>query len=229
MEKSQQYIDIIALGKLLVDELQLHQPVDTLGRWMAHHIAEVMLATERATGRKRVEAEDRCREAILALWKHINAFPRDHRPLKDIELLLATIQALAPDNGAYFYQSEAQSRLDNSTLSEKTKIWLELARGINYSAHLLITMCLKKTAHDIAEVKREYFELAEALDEDLPIMHVVRVVASSDQNLESHLLENSRMKAVKALINRRERLEKMVQLSRMLAQDLEEKIKELEN
>ena len=31
---------VLALGKKLVDELGLDQSVDTLGRWMAHYIAE---------------------------------------------------------------------------------------------------------------------------------------------------------------------------------------------
>ena len=33
---------VLALGKKLVDELGLDQSVDTLGRWMAHYIAEKM-------------------------------------------------------------------------------------------------------------------------------------------------------------------------------------------
>ena len=228
MEKSKQYSDVIALGKLLVEELQLNQSVDTLGRWMAHHIAEVMHEAEKATGRKRAEAEDRCRGAILALWEHVNDFPRGGRPLADIEPLIATIQALHPDNGAYFYQSEAQSRLENSTLPEETISWLKLARGIDYSARLLIGMCLRKAANDIVQDKRDWFELAESLDADLPITHVVRFVAAGDQQHDGDLLENSRTKSVNILMSRHERLKQFIQLSRRLARDIEEEIKELE-
>ena len=121
MEKSKQYKDVIALGKLLVNELSASQSDDTLARWMAHHVSEVMQAAEKSTGLRKTEAEDRCREAILSLWKHISDFPRGHRPLADIEPLVATIRALDPDYREYFYHSQAQFFLDNSTLSEESK------------------------------------------------------------------------------------------------------------
>lgn len=228
MEKSKQYDDIIALGELLVEELQLDQSVDTLGRWMAHHIAEVMQDVEKSTGRQRAEAEDRCREAILSLWKHINDFPGGHRPLADIEPLFATIKALNPDNREYFYQSEARSLLDNSTLSEETKSWLELARGVDYSARILIGMCLKKAAIDIAQDKLDWLELAESLDADLTHTRVVRIVSGKDQQFEGELQKNSRTKAVNTLKNQRKRLEAMVDMSQMLVQDIEAEIKKLE-
>lgn len=227
MEKSKQYSDIIALGKLLVDELQLDQSVDTLGRWMAHHITEVMQAAEKATGRKKSEAEERCREAILSLWNHINAFPQGRRPLAEIEPLLATIQALDPNNSAYFYQSEAQALIDKSTLSEETKNWLELALEIDHSARVLISICLNKTANDIVHKKCVWFDLAESLDADLPVMDIVRFVASDDQQFEEGILENDRVTTAKTLIDRRERLERMVHLSQILIRDIDDKITEL--
>lgn len=223
MEKSKQYSDIIALGKLLVDELQLDQSVDTLGRWMAHHITEVMQAAEKATGRKKSEAEERCREAILSLWNHINAFPQGRRPLAEIEPLLATIQALDPNNSAYFYQSKAQALIDKSTLSEESKNWLELALEIDYSARVLISICLNKTANDIVHKNYVWFDLAESLDADLPVMDVVRFIASDDQQFEGSI----QMTTAKTLIHRRERLERMIQLSQILIRDIDEKITEL--
>ena len=230
MEKSKQYNDIIALGNLLVEELQLDQSVDTLGRWMAHHIAEVIQAAEKSTGLKRIEAEDRCREAILSLWKHINDFPSGHRPLADIEPLLATIKASCiNDNREYFYQSETKSLLDNSTLSEETKSWLELARGIDYSARILIGMCLKKAASDIAQDKLDWLDLAESLDADISLTRVVRIVSEKDQQFEVEPQKNSRTKAVNTLKNQRDRLKTMVDLSQMLIQDIEAEIKEPED
>ena len=229
MEKSKQYNDIMALGELLVKELQLDQSVDTLGRWMAHHVAEVMQAAEKSSELERTEAEDRCREAILSLWKHINDFPRGRRPLADIEPLVATIKALDPDNRGYFYHSEAQSFLGNSTLSEETKKWLELARGLDYSARILIGDCLKKAASDIALDKHDWLELAKSLDADLSLTRVVRIVSEKDQQSEGELQEDSRTKAVKTLKNQRKRIEAMVGLSQMFIQEIEAEIKELED
>ena len=41
------------LGKKLIDELGLDQSVDTLGRWMAHYIAEKMEDAQAAIGESR--------------------------------------------------------------------------------------------------------------------------------------------------------------------------------
>ncbi|MCY4531372.1 MAG: hypothetical protein OXC84_03425 [Gammaproteobacteria bacterium] len=196
---------------------------------MAHHIAEVMQDVEKFTGRERTEAEDRCREAILSLWKHINDFPRGHRPLADIEPLLATIKVLDPENREYFYLSEAKSLLENSTLSEETKSWLESARGIDYSARVLISMCLNKAASDIAQDKLDWLKLAESLDADLPLTRVVRIVSEKDQKFEDEHQKNIRTKVVNTLKKQHGRLEAMVDLAQMLIQDIEAEIKELED
>ena len=37
---------VLALGKKIVDELGLDQSADTLGRWMAHYLAEKMKDAE---------------------------------------------------------------------------------------------------------------------------------------------------------------------------------------
>lgn len=227
MEQSKQYRDVIALGKLLVKELSASQSDDTLGRWMAHHVTEVMQAAETSTGQRKTEAEDRCREAILSLWKHVNDLPRGHRPLADVEPLVATIKALDPDCREYFYHSEAQSALENSTLAEETKIWLELARSLDYSARTLIWMCLKRAGSEIAQDVNEWLELAKSLDVDLSLTRLVRIVSEEDQQSDGKPEEVGRKIVVDALKDQRQRLEKMVDLSKMLKQDIEAKIKGL--
>ena len=228
MEKSKQYEDVIALGKLLVEELQTSRSDDLLARWMAHHVSEVMQAAETSTGLRKAEAEDRCREAILSLWKHIGDFPRGHRPLADIEPLVATIKALDPDYREYFYHSQAQSFLDNSTLSEETKRWLELARSLDYSARTLIGMCLKKAGSDIAQDVNEWLELAKSLEADLSLTRVVRIFSEEDQQSDDELQEIGRKMVVDALKDQWQRLEAMVELSKVLKQDIEAEIEELE-
>jgi hypothetical protein len=183
---------------------------------------------EKTKGNDKSEVEDRCREAILALWKHISVFPREHRPLADIEPLLATIQALDPENQAYFYQSEAQSQIEQSTLSDGAKKWLELSRGIDYSARLLIGMCLKNVAQEIAEEKRDLLELARSLDADTPITYVVRVLTDEQEKSDEEQKVEVIREAIKTLRNRRERLRSMVEMSEFLAVSIEEDIKGLE-
>src|SRR6266436_3211912 len=77
--------DILTLGCKLVEELGLEPSVDTLGRWMAHHIADLMLEAKSATGKEKELAEKNCFEAILALWKHRAELPNGKRPFEDLE------------------------------------------------------------------------------------------------------------------------------------------------
>ena len=228
MEKSKHYNDVLALGRLLVKELDLEQSVDTLGRWMAHHISELIVEAEKPEGSDSAEVEDRCREAVLALWNHISVFPRGHRPLENIEPLLATIQALDPENQAYFYQSEAQSQIEQSTLSEQAKDWLELSRGIDYSARLLIGMCLKNTANEITEEKRDLLELARSLNADTPITYVVKTLTDEQEKSDEEQKTEVIREAIKTLKNRRERLRKMVEMSELLVSSIDDDIKSME-
>ena len=45
-EASKQWVYVEALGRRIVDELGLEKGVDTLARWMAHYIAELIEKVE---------------------------------------------------------------------------------------------------------------------------------------------------------------------------------------
>ena len=47
----------MALGDEIVSALKLHKTVDTLGRWKAHHLAELVLAVRDAKESERPAAE----------------------------------------------------------------------------------------------------------------------------------------------------------------------------
>src|ERR1700730_6997440 len=93
MEASQRSEKILALGRMLVEELGLEPSVDTLGRWMAHHIAELMDRVKMATGEECIRAENRCFEAILNLWKHRSQLPNGKRPFADLEAIIRAVQS----------------------------------------------------------------------------------------------------------------------------------------
>ena len=50
---------MLALGAKIVRELELEPSVDTLGRWLAHHQAELMLSAENAQGAERELAQSK--------------------------------------------------------------------------------------------------------------------------------------------------------------------------
>lgn len=85
---------VLQLGKKIVDELGLDQSVDTLSRWMAHYIAELIHSAETADTEDRSEKLSRCASAILDLWEHRSELPNGKRPFEDVEPILRALQSL---------------------------------------------------------------------------------------------------------------------------------------
>lgn len=70
IEDQQRDDAILKLGRKLVAELGAERSTDTLARWMAHDIAELIHRVEHASDVERQTARGACRNAILALWQH---------------------------------------------------------------------------------------------------------------------------------------------------------------
>jgi hypothetical protein len=69
------------LGKRIVTELGLDQSTDTLSRWMAHRVAELMERAERArTKAARDSAARECEPLILRLWERRTSWPQGWPP-----------------------------------------------------------------------------------------------------------------------------------------------------
>lgn len=96
--------DVSGLGRHLVRELNLEDGVDTLGRWMAHHIAELLAAAENektATGRAR--ARRKAEDAILRVWEHRAAMPGNAFPLRPYRDVIAVLDRLRPGRHPFGY------------------------------------------------------------------------------------------------------------------------------
>lgn len=91
------------LGSRIVNELNIHQSSDTLSRWMAHHLAEVIKEAETAEGTERESLQEKAVCLILELWSNRknlpgNAYPLNH--LKDIiSILILLRKSSSPFSG----------------------------------------------------------------------------------------------------------------------------------
>src|SRR5258705_10014373 len=74
--------NVLGLGRHLVRELNLDDGIDTLAKWMAHHVAELIKDAETApSGEKRSRASKRATETILKIWEHRELLPSYAYPL----------------------------------------------------------------------------------------------------------------------------------------------------
>jgi hypothetical protein len=103
--------DVLALGQHLVTELKLDERGDTLSRWMAHHVAELIhQARSLPPGRERSEAQKQATETILKIWEHRANLPHRAYPLAPFKDLLKILTLLQPNNNPYRFSQ--LSRLD---------------------------------------------------------------------------------------------------------------------
>lgn len=113
MELSKLPKDVLELGKYLVRELNLEDEVDTLGRWMSHHLAELIHKAENGkTTEERLQASQQSIETILRIWDHRKNLPRQIYPLAEYDELLKVINRLRIDSNPYFYGYNSD-RTDN--------------------------------------------------------------------------------------------------------------------
>jgi hypothetical protein len=84
MDTSKPWSTTIALGQRILEELKLDREMDTLGRWLAHYLAEKMEhAASAAEGTARETARHECVDLILRLWERRQTWPLS-APLKDV-------------------------------------------------------------------------------------------------------------------------------------------------
>ena len=96
--------EVLKLGSRIVRELRL-EPTDTLGRWMAHHLAEVIQDADSAGVDEREAAFDRAVDLILKLWSHKRSLPRGAYPLNDLESAMSVLGRLNPNASPYRWDS----------------------------------------------------------------------------------------------------------------------------
>lgn len=101
--------DVLALGQHLVKELKLQDGVDTLGRWMAHHLAELLVAANNADDAERQVAEDRVANLILRIWAHRNAEPNGITPLAPYAKAAQVLAAIHPKEGFFAPLSDQEA------------------------------------------------------------------------------------------------------------------------
>jgi len=75
-ERSRPWADVVGLGERIVTQLGLDDSDDTLGRWMAHRVAELIEQAERNDD----EAKKQASELILRLWARRSDWPHGWPP-----------------------------------------------------------------------------------------------------------------------------------------------------
>ncbi|TYL41148.1 AVAST type 3 anti-phage proein Avs3b [Dickeya sp. ws52] len=163
------------MGKKLVDELELNDSVDTLGRWMAHYIAELISDTEHSPDEiVRAAKHAELMDSIWAFWVHRYELPIGNKTLQEPEPILRALQSLDPESEQPRYFSSSLKRIDTDKESDEVKKWLSIANHIDSTAKILIDYCLSLATENAIDKSKEWVELARqaGLAEDIDIIEL---------------------------------------------------------
>ena len=99
--------DVLALGQVIVRQLELQDRGTVLERWIAHHLAEAIAEVNRAVGPAKAASEARAVDLVLRLWTHRRALPEPIDPLGGYRKAIKALGLLMPEANpwAHYHQS----------------------------------------------------------------------------------------------------------------------------
>ena len=217
---------MMALGKLLVNELDEYGRRDTLACWMCHHVAERIRDAEASGSTGDIEE---ARKAVVDLWEHRSILPRESRPLRDFDLIFRTLRAPDPtDPSARYFgiereiaKTEPGGRDDDE---ESSAEWLLLAEGMDRAARLLIRECLFRAASASGGNVAKWIAAAEAAGLPVdPDLHAVRLLVRWEPGDRDGVDQAERARLDDLL----QKLEAFREMSTMFERDLRERIEDI--
>lgn len=221
--------ELLELGDALVVQLNLEQSNDILGRWMAHHLARLLQEAKIATGEEKDALEQRCFDAVLAVWKHRNCLPQGLRPFEPAERLLDIVAALDPDASQPFYgramlQWDDLDELERPTEAEAKRF--NVARQFDHAARIIVRHLLGCAVEDLPEDTREWVRRAQGAGAEGPdVITIRRLLLSSDSTVLGQGLEDGH---IRKLRSRLEELDRFVDIAKGVRDDLGRRVAQAE-
>lgn len=188
----------MALGGRLAEQFKLRADEDTLGQWIAHHLAEKLLAHRGASGPAKVALEAELVEAILKFWKHRAYFPRGTKPFEGYDAVLRALESFdpKPENSRYFFYPAADELTKSAT--PPSKAWIDMAKIIDRGARAMINICFQQAARASEQPDETWISaaqvLAEEADRDVIVIKYVKTLQGDEESANSTDFGRERLK-----------------------------------
>jgi DNA-binding transcriptional regulator/RsmH inhibitor MraZ len=187
MENSEMRERVISIGKRISEELEQGNHPDTLSRWMAHYIAQLISEAENNIGVKKKKVEKECFETILKLWEYKSYFPDGKKPFERFDIIFDTLEKLNPDNrNMFFYRNQLEDEEPTDDLVKKS---MKAAQIIDEAARVWLE-CIFKDAIELAtdDKIKEWLKIALPIKRRDEVNIYFKVLNSDDNdNLESRI------------------------------------------
>lgn len=175
---------VLELGRQLAAVLE---PTDTLGRWMAHYLAERLTSLDRKTGPERGIAEAEVADLILRLWSLRRHLPGARLPLADVDDVEAAIGRLAPGRGPWAYFGVFDTETEPSLEETETSTTLTAALLVDRLAGDLVRALVAR-AGELAEASDAAWVGRAAVVGD-PTLRTIRRIRIADDGDEARIEE----------------------------------------
>lgn len=139
MEASEIRQRTINLGKQLVEALERDHVSNPITHWITHYVAQQIVEAETSASERREEAQKKCFESILMLWKHRASLPHGMRPLREFERLFETLDRLNPENPRFWH---SHFHVDHDKTDEESKKILAIIEDLDRTARILMSELL---------------------------------------------------------------------------------------
>ncbi len=182
-----------------------------------------MIEAQDAQTCSQAEKKKACADTILKFWRHRHVLPDGKRPFEDIEPIIRALEAIDPENDTPRYFGGARNAARDSKLPPKTKQWLDLVDGIEYSAKVLIRYALLSAAKSTKRKAEKWVELAQEADERVEIeLPVVRMISDEGELMGASDPDERKRKLLE---DRIDRLDNFTEMAGALAEDMRAKLK----
>jgi hypothetical protein len=99
----------LALGDRMVYELGLEESTNTTARWMAHHLADLIVRARTLKGVKQEQAAAAATDLVLKLWSKREVVPGNVYPLKDLGNALSVLRLLESEASPFSRVSKRET------------------------------------------------------------------------------------------------------------------------
>ncbi len=214
--------EVLALGRKLVDELGQEPRVDTLARWMAHYVAELIDGVAKAPPNERGAARRECFETILKLWDHRTALPDGRRPFEKLEPIMRALESLDPNGSTPRYFGPERRAMGSGEEGAAMQSVLDFVSSVDDAARITIAHALVEAARLALDESKELATAAEKAEVDTGSAGIVVSFVSkrAGREQESERAHSER----RELADRIERLKLFTKLAGRVSDDLRERL-----
>lgn len=187
-EDATRFKNTLALGKELAAGLD---ESDVLGRWMAHHLSELIFRARNAPIEERIAANQEAERAILRLWEHKTSLNMVHRPFENLAPVFRALTRLSEPQNPWDFYDTFHGGAEPTPKEAETNALLKIALRIEHDMREVVRELVVAAAATAAEREQEWLKHSEHLNTDHDIRRALELLRHLQSPPEEHLADKS--------------------------------------